>query len=72
MLVSNNNHYCIVYDDALDRDEGHVYNWGGYYYAVNRLAELLQKGMIKRYAEIRETYSYETVLRVKIKKEVKA
>ena len=37
------NQYCIVYDDAIDRD-----------------------------AEIREIDSYEVVLRVEIKKEVKA
>lgn len=72
MLISNNNCYCITYDDVIDRDAEHVYNWGGYYYAVNRLAELLQKGVIKRYAEIHETGSYEIVLRVEIKKEVKA
>lgn len=90
MLVSNNNCYYIIYDDTMDGDAEHVYNWGGYYYVVNRLSELLQKGMIKRYAEIREkgttikryaeiretdfheTNSYETVLRVEIKKEVKA
>ena len=72
MLISNDNQYCIVYDDDADADAEHVYNWGGYYYAVNRLAELLQKGVIKRYAEIRETDSYVAVLRVEIKKEVKA
>lgn len=72
MLISNNNCYYIIYDDTIDRDTKHVYNWGGYYYAVNRLAELLQKGMIKRYAEIHETDSHEIVLRVEIKKETKA
>ena len=56
----------------MDGDTGRVYNWGGYYYAVSRLAELLQKGMIKRYAEIYETNSKDVVLRVEIKKEVKA
>lgn len=72
MLISNNNCYYIIYDDITDGDTKHVYNWGGYYYAVNRLAKLLQKGTIKRYAEIHETDSHEVVIRVEIKKEVKA
>ena len=73
MLTSNNNHYYIIYDDGIDSDNtGHTYNWGGYYYVVQRLTLLLQLGTIKRYAEIHETDSHEVVLRVEIKKEVKA
>ena len=72
MLINNNNCYYIIYDDTVDGATEHVYNWGGYYYAVNRLAELLQKGMIKRHAEIHETDSHEVVLKVEIKKEVQA
>lgn len=72
MLIHNVNCYFIVYDDTMDGDTEQVHNWGGYYYAVSRLAELLQKGMIKRYAEICETDSKEAVVRVEIKKEVKA
>lgn len=69
--MNNENCYFIRYDGILDRDAEHVYNWGGYYYAVNRLAELLQKGMIKRYAEIHETSSCEVVLKVEVMKVVK-
>ena len=72
MSINNENCYYIIYDATIDGDAEHVYNWGGYYYAVNRLAELLQKGMVKRYAEIHETDSHELVLRVEIKKEAKA
>ena len=72
MSFNNENCYYIIYDATTDGDTAHTYNWGGYYYAVNRLAELLQKGMVKRYAEIYETDSHELVLRVEIKKEAKA
>ena len=68
MLISNDNCYFIVYDGGIDRDAEHIYNWRGYYYAVQRLSE----GVIKRYAEIHESVSYDTVLKVTIEKEVKA
>ena len=71
MLISNDNCYFIVYDDIIDRDAEHIYNWGGYY-AIQRLSELLQEGVVKRYAEIRESVSYDIVLKVTIEKEVKA
>lgn len=72
MLTNNNNCYYIIYDGTMDGNTEYVYNWGGYYYATNRLAELLQRGMIKEYAEIHETDTHEVVTRVEIKKEVKA
>lgn len=72
MLTSYDNCYYIRYDGILDGDTEHTYNWGGYYYAVNRLAELLQKSMVKSHAEIHESSSCEVVLRVEIKKEVQA
>lgn len=72
MSIQDKNCYVIIYDDKLDGDTEHVYNWGGYYYATNRLAELLQRGIIKRYAEIHETDSKDVVVRVEIKKEASA
>ena len=66
MLISNDNCYFIVYDDIIDRDAEHIYNWGGYYYAIQRLSELLQESVVKRYAEIRESVSYDIVLKVTI------